>query len=135
MKFCILLKILWKMKYLLFGANAPFSIIFFKYVVFHRQSQKVLVWSKGLSCSIFNILSGLGMGVKIFIINYIYNKYPRLKKKYDNTHRLWLTLPTDVQYDKKFVRDEVDKVRFWLSKAISIRRYLSYFISLSSENI
>ena len=56
------------------------------------------------------------MGVKIFIINYIYNKYPRLKKKYDNTHRLWLTLPTDVQYDKKFVRDEVDKVPFSFHK-------------------
>ena len=88
---------------------------FFKYVIFQRH-QKALFWSKGLSCSIFNIFSGLGMGVKIFIINYIYNKYPRMKKKYDNTHRLWLTLPTDVQYDKKFVRDEVDKVRFSFHK-------------------
>ena len=53
---------------------------------------------------------GLGLGVKIFIINFLYNKYPRLKKKYDSTHRLWLNLPTDSEYKNKFVRAEVDKV-------------------------
>ena len=29
-------------------ANAPFSIIFFKYMIFHWR-QKALLWSKGLS--------------------------------------------------------------------------------------
>ena len=57
-----------------------------------------------------SVFPGLGLGVKIFIINYLYSKYPRLKKKYDNTYRLWLTLPTDAEYERRFVREEVDKV-------------------------
>ena len=48
--------------------------------------------------------------MKIFIINPIYAKYPRIKKRYDRTSKLWAALPTDAQYNKDFVEGEMNKV-------------------------
>lgn len=52
---------------------------------------------------------GVGLGIKIFFINYIYNKYPKIKRKYDSSYRLWQTVPTDAEYDRLFVKAEMDK--------------------------
>ncbi|KAL3853562.1 hypothetical protein ACJMK2_017097 [Sinanodonta woodiana] len=52
---------------------------------------------------------GLSFGLKIFLVRNLFRKYPRLKRKHDSTHRLWLDLPTDAQYDKKYARSAVDK--------------------------
>ena len=83
-----------------------YIIIFFNFI------NACLSYINDCVCVIF---LGLGMGVKIFITKYIYNKYPRLKKKYDSTHKLWLTLPTDVQYKKQCHREEVHKVSILVS--------------------
>lgn len=40
-------------------------------------------------------LVGIMMGVKMFIISPVYNKYPRVKAKYDTVSKLWAMLPTD----------------------------------------
>ncbi|KAK6176139.1 hypothetical protein SNE40_014478 [Patella caerulea] len=52
---------------------------------------------------------GLLTGIKLFIIDNIYNKFPRIKKKYDTTHQMWLSLPTDAQYEKKHMKLEIDR--------------------------
>ncbi|KAJ8302074.1 hypothetical protein KUTeg_021061 [Tegillarca granosa] len=52
---------------------------------------------------------GLMLGVKIFIINYFYNKYPRIKRKHDGAYKLWQSLPTDREYQKKSMQSEIDK--------------------------
>ena len=51
------------------------------------------------------------MGIKVFIINYFYNKYPRLKKKYNSSYKTWQQLPTTAQYEKHFVKSEINQVR------------------------
>ncbi|KAK3590730.1 hypothetical protein CHS0354_030965 [Potamilus streckersoni] len=52
---------------------------------------------------------GFSFGMKIFLVDNLYRKYPRLKRKHDSMYRLWLDLPTDAQYDRKYVRSAVDK--------------------------
>ncbi|XP_060596267.1 GRAM domain-containing protein 4-like [Ruditapes philippinarum] len=83
----------------------------------HREGSKrvLLVLCMGfvmtaiMPTSIFWKFIGLGFGVKIFIVNYIYNRYPRIKKRYDSNYKLWITVPTDAQYEKNFVKAEMDK--------------------------
>ncbi|KAL5015261.1 hypothetical protein ScPMuIL_009531 [Solemya velum] len=54
-------------------------------------------------------IAGLYAGIKLFIVNFFYNKYPRLKLKYDSTYQMWLALPTDSQYVKRHAESEIDK--------------------------
>ncbi|CAL1528869.1 unnamed protein product [Lymnaea stagnalis] len=51
----------------------------------------------------------LGLGIKLFIIDYIYNRFPRVRRKYDSSSRLWEELPTDIEYEKKYAKSEIDK--------------------------
>ncbi|KAK0050280.1 GRAM domain-containing protein 4 isoform X2, partial [Biomphalaria pfeifferi] len=53
--------------------------------------------------------AGLGLGIKFFIIDYIYNRFPRVRRKYDSTYQLWAELPTDLEFEKKFIKSEIDK--------------------------
>ncbi|XP_059143166.1 GRAM domain-containing protein 4-like [Physella acuta] len=53
--------------------------------------------------------AGLATGVKLFIIDYIYNRFPKVRRKYDSSYRLWQELPTDIQFEKKYVKSEIDK--------------------------
>ncbi|XP_060069568.1 GRAM domain-containing protein 4-like [Ylistrum balloti] len=57
-------------------------------------------------------LGGLMFGVKVFIINYFYNKYPRLQRKYDSAHKTWMSLPTDVEYQQECMKTELNKYVF-----------------------
>ncbi|KAF6028134.1 GRAMD4 [Bugula neritina] len=43
---------------------------------------------------------GWFLGLKLFVIDPVYNRFPRIKEKYDNTHRLWQNLLTDAQLEK-----------------------------------
>ncbi|ESO91395.1 hypothetical protein LOTGIDRAFT_153833 [Lottia gigantea] len=54
-------------------------------------------------------LIGSMIGFKLFIIDNLYRKYPRLKKKYDTSHRIWMSLPTDSQYEKRHMTSQIDK--------------------------
>ncbi|CAG5117478.1 unnamed protein product [Candidula unifasciata] len=53
--------------------------------------------------------AGLYMGIKLFIVDYVYNRFPRVRRKYDSTYRLWMELPTDVEYEKINAKSEIDK--------------------------
>ncbi|WAR26156.1 GRAM4-like protein [Mya arenaria] len=52
---------------------------------------------------------GVGMVVKLFIVNKVYNMYPRIQRRYDSNLRLWEQLPTNRQYDRQLTREEMDK--------------------------
>ncbi|XP_064400185.1 GRAM domain-containing protein 4-like isoform X2 [Halichondria panicea] len=54
-----------------------------------------------LSNSYMLTLVGLFVGFKLFIIDNIYRKYPKVQEKYDTVHRLWKTLPTDAELYKR----------------------------------
>ena len=53
---------------------------------------------KLMACCV--LLSGLYIGIKVFIIEYIYSRFPRLKRRHDSTSRIWNDLPTDRAYIK-----------------------------------
>jgi hypothetical protein len=42
-------------------------------------------------------LIGLGIGMKLFIVNNIYSKYPRVQEEFDAVDRMWKSLPTDAE--------------------------------------
>eukprot|EP00106_Octopus_bimaculoides_P015802 XP_014783244.1 PREDICTED: GRAM domain-containing protein 4-like isoform X5 [Octopus bimaculoides] len=54
-------------------------------------------------------VAGILLGIKVFIIDYMFEHFPRLKEKYDSSHRLWENLPTDAEYRKKTTRVQIDK--------------------------
>lgn len=41
------------------------------------------------------LLTGLILGIKLFIVNPIQHRFPKVKKRYDTTEKLWRELPTD----------------------------------------
>ncbi|XP_012935583.1 GRAM domain-containing protein 4 isoform X2 [Aplysia californica] len=53
--------------------------------------------------------AGLYLGIKLFIIDYIFNRFPRVKRKYDSTYRMWQELPTDLEFERRYVKSEMDK--------------------------
>ncbi|XP_033744389.1 GRAM domain-containing protein 4-like isoform X2 [Pecten maximus] len=57
-------------------------------------------------------IGGLMFGVKLFIVNYFYNKYPRLQQKYDSALKTWKSLPTDEQYQQECMKTELNKYVF-----------------------
>lgn len=52
---------------------------------------------------------GILIGIKLFIIDYMFEHFPRFKQKYDSSHRLWENLPTDAEFRKKTLRVQIDK--------------------------
>ncbi|KAH9508179.1 GRAM domain-containing protein 4, partial [Bulinus truncatus] len=62
-----------------------------------------------LPTNYFFFYAGLGLGIKFFIIDYIYNRFPRVRRKYDSTYLLWEELPTDLEFEKKYIKAEIDK--------------------------
>lgn len=67
------------------------------------------IFSLTTSISDYSHYIGISMGIKVFIINYFYNKYPRLKKKYNSSYKTWQQLPTTAQYEKHFVKSEINQ--------------------------
>ncbi|GAB1609656.1 Hypothetical predicted protein [Argonauta hians] len=59
--------------------------------------------------SVIFYVSGILLGIKLFIIDYMFEHFPRLKEKYDSSHRLWENLPTEAEYRKKTTRVQIDK--------------------------
>ncbi|XP_021352662.1 GRAM domain-containing protein 4-like isoform X1 [Mizuhopecten yessoensis] len=81
-----------------------------------RQLFNGLMFVFILSCFLPSLylfkLGGLAFGVKLFIINYFYNKYPRIKRKYDSSYKIWMSLPTDAQYQQECIKTELTKYVF-----------------------
>lgn len=59
----------------------------------------------------FNILlfiMGMNIGIKLFIIDYIYYKFPKVKRKYDSVSKLWKSLPTRQEWEWTHVQSHID---------------------------
>ena len=50
------------------------------------------------------------MGIKLFIVDYVYYKFPRVKRKYDSVYKLWQTLPNRAQWEKTQIESHIDNV-------------------------
>lgn len=55
---------------------------------------------------------GAGLGIKLFITDPIYKRYPRIKEKYDNTYILWCSIMTDSQLARHKNRTFNEQVNF-----------------------
>ncbi|KAG8186575.1 hypothetical protein JTE90_020870 [Oedothorax gibbosus] len=69
---------------------------------------------------------GFYLGVKLFLIDYLFYRFPRVQQKHDTTARLWKSLPTDAQLERKHNRAELDK--------LIVSQCSGSSTSLSSEN-
>ena len=47
------------------------------------------------------LIQVFGAGIKLFIIDNVYRKYPKVKLKYDTVARLWKELPTNAELVKR----------------------------------
>lgn len=59
----------------------------------------------------FNILlsiMGFNMGIKLFVIDYVYYKFPKVKRKYDSVYKLWKSLPTRQEWEWTHVQSHID---------------------------
>uniref|UniRef100_T1J734 GRAM domain-containing protein n=1 Tax=Strigamia maritima TaxID=126957 RepID=T1J734_STRMM len=95
----------------------------------------VLVCGMVFVCSLlfpFSFLvrtSGLGLGIHIFIIQYVFSRYPRLNRKYNKVEELISQLKTDAEYEM-----EIKKIKKNLKKSPKIARSESAIQSTSSLN-
>lgn len=60
------------------------------------------------ACQLFTTI-GLYLGVKLFLVDYIFYRFPRIQQKYDSTLKMWKALPTDAELEKKHNRAEINK--------------------------
>lgn len=56
-----------------------------------------LLASLVLRGKILFMIAGLFWGIKLFMINPIYHRYPKVKRRYDSTAKLWRELPTGAE--------------------------------------
>ncbi|XP_023932533.1 GRAM domain-containing protein 4-like [Lingula anatina] len=59
---------------------------------------------------IFFFIAGLQVGFKLFIQDPIFNRFPRVKEKYDTVYKMWKILPTDDQLQKRDSRAKMLKL-------------------------
>ncbi|XP_057693851.1 GRAM domain-containing protein 4-like [Corythoichthys intestinalis] len=50
-----------------------------------------------LPYKVLGFMIGVFVGVKFFIINFIFRTCPKLRQRYDTAHIIWTSLPTDLQ--------------------------------------
>lgn len=60
--------------------------------------------------------SGFNMGIKLFVIDYVYYKFPKVKRKYDSVYKLWKSLPTRQEWEWTHVQSHIDDVSYLISK-------------------
>ncbi|XP_076331829.1 GRAM domain-containing protein 4-like isoform X1 [Tachypleus tridentatus] len=53
--------------------------------------------------------AGLYLGVKLFLVDYVFYRFPRVQQKYDTAWKMWKSLPTDAELEKKHSRAEIDR--------------------------
>ncbi|KAL9959274.1 hypothetical protein ACROYT_G032584 [Oculina patagonica] len=54
-------------------------------------------------------LIGLSLGIKLFIVNPIYHRFPKVKRRYDGTAKLWRELPTDAELSARQMEAETSQ--------------------------
>ncbi|XP_049578386.1 GRAM domain-containing protein 4 [Syngnathus scovelli] len=57
-----------------------------------------------LPYKLLGFIIGVFVGVKFFIINFIFKSCPKLRERYDTAHIVWSRLPTDVQMLERAAR-------------------------------
>lgn len=57
-----------------------------------------------------SFLIGLFLGVKFFIIEYLYARFPRFKQRHDSVARIWKDLPTDRYLEEQYHRSAINRV-------------------------
>ncbi len=62
---------------------------------------------------IFAYFSALAAGYKLFIMQYIYTRFPRYKQRHDATRRLWKSLPTDADLEEQYHTQSIDRVSIY----------------------
>jgi len=60
---------------------------------------------------IYDGVVALYLGIKMFIIEYLYNRFPRFKLHHDTVYKIWRQLPTDAILEDQYKRSLVDRVR------------------------
>jgi len=58
-------------------------------------------------------LTGFYMVLKLFVVDFIFMRFPRLRQKYDTTAQIWMELPTDADLDA--IRRRTEQVSTVLS--------------------
>jgi len=67
----------------------------------------------------------------MFIIEYLYNRFPRFKQHHDTVYKIWRQLPTDVILEDQYKRSLVDRVSvssvysYSTENKVSVSRLLS----------
>jgi hypothetical protein len=66
-----------------------------------------------LSCLMSGValfrLFAMYMGLKMFVIECIYSRFPRFKQRHDTVHLMWKHLPTDAILDDRYKRSLIDQ--------------------------
>ena len=58
-------------------------------------------------------LTGFYMVLKLFVVDFIFMRFPRLRQKHDTTAQIWMELPTDADLDA--IRRRTEQVSTVLS--------------------
>lgn len=62
-----------------------------------------------LPASSLFFIAGLYLGVKMFLLDYLFMRFPRFRMKYDSSFKMWQQLPTDLEYEKRSMKSEIDR--------------------------
>lgn len=57
------------------------------------------------------------MGIKLFVIDYVYYKFPKVKRKYDSVYKLWKSLPTRQEWEWTHVQSHIDDVSYLITSS------------------
>ena len=52
---------------------------------------------------------------KLFIVDFLFMRFPRLRAKYDSASQIWATLPTDADLDARQKNEQVQFSSFFCS--------------------
>ncbi|XP_074645766.1 GRAM domain-containing protein 4-like isoform X2 [Tubulanus polymorphus] len=55
------------------------------------------------------LIMGVYAGIKLFVIDYIYQRFPRIRQKHDTVYKMWQDLPTDHQLEKQMTHNVIDR--------------------------
>ncbi|XP_046839982.1 GRAM domain-containing protein 4-like [Xenia sp. Carnegie-2017] len=79
------------------------------------------------------MIIGMFLGWKLFIVNPLYARFPKLKKRYDTTHRLWLQLPVDNKLNNDVYRNALLEFEIVEGEQVSDVPFISETFSLNSK--
>lgn len=65
------------------------------------------------------MLIGLFLGIKLFIVNPIYHRFPKVKSRYDSTAKLWRELPTDAELSARQTAAETNQEMLERTSSVS----------------